>query len=109
MGGPIPVLHGGEGDTRPTPARRREEAVGSVQAVPRCPRDRRTGHGESPSSSHRFMSMNRCEVDSDRTDYGGPDMQNTTTKNGTNTKHFREQNLNGNILKIHSVIIMNNS
>ena len=48
VGRPVPVLHGGERDARPQPARRRKETSGPLQTLPGCPRDRRPGHGETP-------------------------------------------------------------
>ena len=50
VGGPLPVLHGGEGDARPEPSRRGEETSGPVQTVPGCQGDRRTCHGETTHS-----------------------------------------------------------
>ena len=47
MGGPVPDLHGGEGDARPKHARCREETSGPLQTLPGCERDRRPGHGET--------------------------------------------------------------
>lgn len=47
MGGPLPVLHGREGDARPQPAGSRQEAAGPVSALPSRPGHRRPGHGES--------------------------------------------------------------
>lgn len=46
LGGPVPVVHGGEGDAGPNPSGRGEETSGPVQTVPGCERDRGPGHGE---------------------------------------------------------------
>lgn len=59
VGGPLPVLHGGEGDAGPKPAGCGEETSGPVQTVPGCPGDRRLGHGETSHSAapHEFKTL----------------------------------------------------
>lgn len=57
MGGPVPVLHGGEGDARTKPPRSGKEMSGPLQTVPDCQREWRPGHGETDSFSFPTVLM----------------------------------------------------